>query len=96
MALVGELDMDSAPKLRLALDPLIADGPEEIILNLSALTFIDSSGIAALVMAQKDLVAMGRRLSVRSPRANVIRVLEITGLAEFLGVELAEDTRAPG
>ena len=57
MALVGELDMDAAPKLRVALDPLIAGGPEEIILNLSALTFIDSSGIAALVAAQNDLVA---------------------------------------
>jgi anti-sigma B factor antagonist len=88
IALRGELDMDSAPQLAEFLDAFIDDGPSEIILNLSGLSFMDSSGLSVLVTAQTTLNGQQRHLTVRSPRSSARRVFEITGVSEFLNVEL--------
>jgi anti-sigma B factor antagonist len=92
----GELDLATAPELSRALDDLPEDGPGEIIVDFSQLAFIDSSGIAALIAAQKALVARGRHLSIRFPRPAAFRVLEITGLLAFLhvGPSASEDDLA--
>jgi anti-sigma B factor antagonist len=86
VVLVGELDLDSAPQLSGVLDPLIEEGPAEIVLDLSELTFIDSSGIAALVAAQQNLNEQDRRLALVSPKPFTRKLLETVGLIEFLGV----------
>jgi anti-sigma B factor antagonist len=93
IALVGELDLDTAAELRRALDPFLEAGPTEIVLSLSGLSFIDSSGLAELVFAQRRLRQQGRRLSVRSPRANAIKVFEISGLMDVLNVALSPEAR---
>lgn len=85
--LLGELDMDTASELRAVLDPLIESGPSEIVLDCNGLTFIDSSGIAALIAVQKRLGPKGRRLIVRSPRPMIRKVLEVTDLLEYLNVQ---------
>ena len=87
VVLLGELDMDTTPILANVLEPFINEGPEEISLDLSGLSFIDSSGIATLISVQKQLVERGRRLSLHSPRPLVVKVLEVTDLIDFLNVE---------
>jgi anti-sigma B factor antagonist len=87
--LSGELDMATAPQLTEALDPLIARGPHEIVVDLSALSFIDSSGIAALVEAQHRLGAQERRLSIHGAQRGAVRVFEIAGLVDYLHVQTA-------
>jgi anti-sigma B factor antagonist len=86
VALRGELDMDSAPKLEATLAPLLDEQVPDVILDLSDLTFIDSSGLAALVIAQKQLNWQGRRLVVRSPSAPVLRVFQICDMVDYLNV----------
>jgi anti-sigma B factor antagonist len=95
IALRGELDMDSAPQLAEFLGPFIDDGPSELILNLSGLSFIDSSGLSVLVTAQTTLNSQERHLIVRSARPNARRVFEITDVAEFLNVDLAPEQPTP-
>jgi anti-sigma B factor antagonist len=87
VVLSGELDMATASTLTHALDPLLAQGSCEVILDLSGLTFIDSSGIAAMVEAQHRLSEKGRELSVHGARRSALRVFEIAGLLEFLHVQ---------
>lgn len=70
----GELDLAVAEQLREAIKR--AEG-EEILINLASCEFIDSTGIAVLVLASK---ADGRKLVVHSPSAQVLRVLHVTGL----------------
>jgi anti-sigma B factor antagonist len=94
VVLVGELDLDTAPRLSRVLDPLVKEGPTEIVIDLSELAFIDSSGIAALVAAQQNLAEHGRRLSLVSPKPFTRKLLEIVGLVEFLGVR-DDDTQDP-
>jgi anti-sigma B factor antagonist len=83
----GELDMASTPELTGVLDPLVAHGSREVVLDISGLTFIDSSGIAALVDAQNRLSEQGRELSVHGARHSALRVFEISGLLDFLHVQ---------
>jgi anti-anti-sigma factor len=85
--LSGELDMATAPDVALVFDALVDEGPHEIVLDLSALSFIDSSGIAVLVASQHKLIAQERHMALRGARPHAMRVFEIAGLVEFLNVQ---------
>jgi anti-anti-sigma factor len=85
--LTGELDMATAPELHGVLDQIIEHGPQEVLLDFSALSFIDSSGIAALVDAQQRLGGQKRCLSVRGAQKGAVRVFQIAGLVDFLHVQ---------
>jgi anti-sigma B factor antagonist len=94
VVLTGELDMASSPDLADVLETLVASGPAELVIDLSGLSFIDSSGLAVLVATQNALAEKGRHLSVHSARRHALRVFEIAGLGEFLDVrpEPTEET----
>jgi anti-sigma B factor antagonist len=95
IALRGELDMDSAPQLTEFLGPFLNDGPAEILLDLSGLCFVDSSGLSVLVAAQTTLNSQERHLIVRSVHSSPRRVFEITGVSEFLNVDLELELPTP-
>ena len=75
--LVGELDLSTAPVLTDALGELETDG--SIVLDLRELTFIDSSGIYAIFTQAK---AREGQLVLANPSAEVVRTLEIMGIAD--------------
>lgn len=76
----GELDMSTAPDLSAALVRAGEAGAGTITLDLSGVTFLDSSAIGALIAAGQDLGAAGAKLRIGPRSAIVSRVLEITGL----------------
>jgi anti-sigma B factor antagonist len=84
VALFGEMDAANAGELDRAL--LRAEGTDavEIVLDLSGLHFIDSTGIAVLVAADARSRADGKRLSVLRGSEPVQRTIEICGLADRL------------
>lgn len=76
----GELDMSAAPGLTEAIAK-VKDGAT-VVLDLSGVTFLDSSAIGALVGCGREITEGGGRLQI-GPRSDIVRrVLEITGLAE--------------
>jgi anti-anti-sigma factor len=87
VAIVGELDIDAAPELSGALDELLAAGTIEIVVDVSELSFIDSSGISALVAGARSTTAAGGTLVVASPTPHVQRVFDIVSLSELVAVE---------
>jgi anti-sigma B factor antagonist len=87
VGLSGELDFEEAPHFGRVLDELRADGAREVIVDLSELTFIDSSGISALVSAARAASAEAGTLIVASPTAPVKRVFDIVNLSELLPIE---------
>lgn len=75
------MDIDRAPMLRDALLAAITwqGGPDEIVVDLSDLSFCDSSGLTALIHAQRTAAEHGRRVVLRTPPPQVRRLLEMTG-----------------
>lgn len=80
--LIGELDLDGAPRLEEELRRVESTDVASIVVDLGALDFIDSTGIRLLVMAS-ERCDEGRFSLLRGPR-QVHRVFEITDLADRL------------
>lgn len=76
----GELDLASAPQLSAALSEAASQGTVPVILDLSAVTFIDSSALRALVLAGRELSENGRQLQIGPRSEMVTRVLTMTSL----------------
>jgi anti-sigma B factor antagonist len=81
--LIGELDLDGAPRLEEELLRVEASDASAIVVDLSSLEFIDSTGIRLLLMAAERANDTGRFTLLRGPR-QVHRVFEITDLVDRL------------
>ena len=81
----GELDLHTAPRLAEALAPHV-DAGDTVIADLTAVTFMDSSGVAVFVQALVRARDTGARLALVAPQSRVRRVLAITGLDGMLPV----------
>jgi anti-anti-sigma factor len=85
-ALAGEMDIATSPELTTRLATVRGPVPYYVLVDLSELTFIDSTGIKALVSSAKELEARGGGLIVFAPMANVQRVFDIVQLPEVLTI----------
>jgi anti-sigma B factor antagonist len=81
---VGELDVSNAPRLRLALERALAADTPVLVVDLSAVTFIDSTGLSALVETWRETTRRGTDFHLVGPAPNVRRVLTITQLDGLL------------
>jgi anti-sigma B factor antagonist len=83
---IGELDIRTCDELeRVARGP--AERGERVVLDLSKLTFCDSTGLAGLVRLHKRAVATGGQLVLRSPVPRVMNLLALTGLDRLFPIE---------
>ncbi|GLY53010.1 hypothetical protein Lesp01_66660 [Lentzea sp. NBRC 102530] len=87
----GELAGPGAERLLARLDRLLDQGHRYVVLDLTGVTFCDSSGVSSLVRghARASAAAGGLRLSGAS--AQVTKVLELSGLARMLGLKSTVD-----
>ena len=77
--LAGELDMSSAPEVRARLYEALGAGAQQLSLDLSGLTFMDSAGVELLFRAREDLAMRQLALRLYVPEDAVIRrTLEVT------------------
>jgi len=76
----GELDLYTSPRLRECLTQRIDDGARQLVVDLGAVTFVDSTALGVLVAALKRVRAEGGTLELRAPTPSARKVLEITGL----------------
>ena len=77
----GEIDLVTAPYLRDELAAVIADAGSTTVVDLSAVTFIDSSGLSALLDARAGVDGTDATLVLLNPSSECRRVLELTGTA---------------
>jgi anti-sigma B factor antagonist len=93
----GELDALTAPELRPTLDQLVLDQAQDVIVDLSEMRLVDSSGVGALVSLYKRVRSYGGRLSFAGVTAQplvifkLLRLDVVFGLApDIPGAELEE------
>jgi anti-sigma B factor antagonist len=84
LSLDGQLDIDSAPRLRSALDELRARSEHRIVVDLGRLRFCDSIGLSALLVAARDCAEHGGFLRLADPSAFLQRICSVVGIAEAL------------
>jgi anti-sigma B factor antagonist len=91
----GEIDSSSAPLLRGQLDAVLEGGVEELVVDLSRVTFLDSAGLCVLAAAHRRAAGQDVRMRVLASSRAVIRPLQITGLWALLGAsEVSSDAGA--
>src|SRR4051794_34999270 len=85
--LIGEMDMSNVDQAR---KPILAamdgDPPRPVVIDMSELEFIDSTGIRLLLEAQAASNADSNRLSFRGVREQVAQVLRVTGVDETINL----------
>lgn len=87
LRLSGELDMASAPRLAEELERTATRDVERVVVDVRDLAFCDSSGLAVLMSWHQRCEQRGRELVLRSPRPNLLRLLEITRVDEAIRTE---------
>lgn len=73
----GSLDINSAPTLSEEIDRIIASKPAKVVVDLSSLELIDSSGVAALVKLYKGVRSSGREVSIQGARDQPLAIFKL-------------------
>jgi anti-sigma B factor antagonist len=84
LALSGELDLAAHDAVRDGIDAALGGPVEYVVLDLDHVTFLDCSGIRALLAGRRTAVRLGRRLEVINAHGLVRRILELTGAFDEL------------
>ena len=84
VALRGEVDVLTVDQVRVALTEALAAGPLEIVVDLSELTFIDSTGLGALIFGFQRAREAGVRFRLAHPTRSVRQILVLSGLLEVV------------
>lgn len=85
--LKGDLDIASVPRVRAEMEAaLLQPGRKNLVLDLSGVTFMDSSGLGFLLGRYRLLSEQGGKVAVAGARAQVRRVLDLSGLAKIMPV----------
>lgn len=90
--LAGDLDLDSAPRLRAALSGLVGRGDRDVVIDVSELHFCGAVGLGILIATAQDLPP-GSVLRVVGATGMLRRLLRVTGVDEVVRVEPAAISR---
>lgn len=91
VALSGEIDMSTVEELDGRLRTVLDAGPERVVLDLTAVTFLDSSGLRLVLRLDERLRKAGASLVVVPGGRRVSRVFELTGADEQLEIAATAD-----
>lgn len=82
LAVDGEVDVATAPKLREKLIDLVNAGVGNIVVDLGRVEFLDSTGLGVLVGALKRIRTVDGELALVCDEPRILKVFEITGLTK--------------
>jgi anti-anti-sigma factor len=84
LTLTGELDIATVPRAQEAVDGLLAGGVQRLVIDLSGLGFVDSSGLRLFIVLDRRAAAQGWALGLIRPRGAAMTVFEVSGAEENL------------
>ena len=97
VAVTGEIDLFTAPEFKQRVSAPIDAGSANVIVDLTATTFIDSSSLGVLIGAHRRLKSRGGRLVVACDTESIVKTFRITGLdSVFTLVPTVEEALQPG
>jgi anti-sigma B factor antagonist len=87
----GELDLAVAADLRTLLEGAAAEGPKLVVVDLTDVSFIDSTILREVLRAHHAIDGQGGRLVVAGPQPSVERLLQLTGTTEVFSIAPSRD-----
>src|SRR5919198_191463 len=81
--LEGQIDLHVSPKVAESLAALIQHELARIVVDLSGVTYIDSSGLAVLINGAQSVETYGGKLMLAGVQPDVQSILEVAGLSQF-------------
>ncbi len=91
VTLRGELDLATQGEFRTRVIDLLVSGSTDLVVDLSALTFLDSTGIGALIGIRRRAHALQGSLILVCPTAAVMKLFTITGLEKVFDIRPSLD-----
>jgi len=85
VVLTGELELATVTALRRGVDELIAAGRPRISIDVAAVSFVDSTGLGALLYTKRRCEAAGGSFALTGVHGRVLRLLEVLGLSRYFG-----------
>jgi anti-anti-sigma factor len=86
LPLEGEIDLHISPTLTESLNAMTAKKPEWIVIDLSRATYIDSAGLAALILAMQTVEAYGGKFFLTGPDETMRSILETSRLDQIFQI----------
>jgi len=89
----GEIDINTAPDIKKAFEKILAKREPKVVVNLSKVTYVDSSGLATLVEILKNMRSYGGKLKLTNLSPKIRSLFEITKLEKLFDI-IAEEEEA--
>ncbi len=91
VAVGGEIDVYTAPRLRDQITELVSAGSYKIVIDLEAVEFLDSTGLGVLVGGLKKVRAHDGSLELICSQERLLKIFRITGLAKVFVIHDSVD-----
>jgi anti-sigma B factor antagonist len=86
LPLEGEIDLHVSPRIAASLQALIAAKPEQVVVDLSKVSYIDSSGLAVLIEGMQNVTAYGGKFALAGLQETVRPIFEIARLDQVFRI----------
>jgi anti-sigma B factor antagonist len=91
ISLRGEIDVYTAPRLRQALIDLVEGDATDILVDMTRVDFLDSTGLGVLVGGLKRVKAKDGSLEIVATQDKILKIFEITGLSKVFPIHESVD-----
>jgi len=86
LALTGEIDLHVSPTVTESLNAIAEEKPDRIVIDLSRATYIDSAGLAALILAMQNVEAYGGRFFLTGMLETMRSIFETSRLDQIFQI----------
>jgi anti-sigma B factor antagonist len=87
----GEIDINTAPDIKRSFDKLLVKKEPKIVINLTKVTYVDSSGLATLVEILKNMRSYGGKMKLANMSPKIKSLFEITKLEKLFDIVASEE-----
>ncbi len=86
LPLEGEIDLHVSPRISASLSAIIATKPKQVVVDLSKVSYIDSSGLAILIEGMQSVAAYGGKFALAAMQETVRPIFEIARLDQVFQI----------
>ena len=91
LTLHGEIDHHSAVQIRTEMDALLLESlPKKVVLDLSSIEFMDSSGLGLIMGRYALMQKLGGELTLKNPHERLVKIFTLAGLQRIVRIEESE------